>query len=99
MSYVVINELFVDTENTQAFETNFSESMIGTLGSVQGLTRARLLSPERPDRGYLSILEFTDRRAYDHYLDSAAFQEAHNWPNHAQFSSNELAEFVPVTEL
>ena len=73
MSYVVINELFVDTENTEIFETNFSASMIGTLGSVEGLTKARLLSPERSDRGYLSVLEFTDRRAYEHYLDSDAF--------------------------
>ena len=65
----------------------------------QRSTKARLLAPERAGRGYLSILEFTDRPAYEHYLDSDAFQEAHNWPDYAEFSGSQLAEFVPVTEL
>ena len=99
MSYVVINELFVDPESAQLFEKNFAASMMGTLGSVHGLASARLLAPERPDRGYLSILEFADRSDYERYLGSEEFRAAHNWPDHAPFQRSELAEFVQIADL
>lgn len=99
MTYVVINELFVDEGNEAVFEQNFAASMAGTLGQVDGLTTARLLAPQGPDRGYLSVLEFVDDDAYRRYLASDAFQAAHTWPDHAPFSRNQLAEFAAIFDM
>lgn len=94
MTYVVINELFVDADDVAVFETNFSASMQGTLNGVPGLEAARLLAPAGDDRGYLSVLEFVDRSAYEAYRASPAFEAAHRWPDHAPFKRNQLAEFT-----
>ena len=99
MTYIVINELFVEQADEDLFETNFKASMKGTLDGVPGLQGASLAAPRTPGRGYLSILEFVDRTAYIKYLDSSAFTAAHQWPDHAPFNENQLAEFSRVLEL
>ena len=91
--------MFVDAADVEVFEKNFAASMKGTLTGVAGLTKARLLAPRTDERGYLSILEFVDRQAYQDFLGSEAFAAAHNWPDHAPFHSNQLAEFEPLLEL
>jgi len=99
MSYIVINELFVDQSEVDTFEQNFSASMTGTLADVDGLLKARLLAPRSHDSGHLSVLEFVDQTAYERYLGSEAFAAAHSWPDHAPFRSNRLSEFVQILEL
>lgn len=99
MSYTVINELFVEPDDVEVFEKNFAASMTGTLKDVEGLLGARLLAPKSDDRGYLSILEFNDRSAYEGYIASRAFAAAHTWPDHAPFYSNRLAEFSSILDL
>ena len=99
LSYTVINELFVELVDAETFEKNFAASMTGTLKGVEGLLGARLLAPRSEDRGYLSVLEFADRSAYESYLSSPAFSEAHSWPDHAPFHSNRLSEFSSILDL
>ncbi|GAB2539856.1 antibiotic biosynthesis monooxygenase family protein [Nocardia heshunensis] len=96
--FVVINELFVAAENRAVFETNFAASMQGTMQEVDGLRGARLLQPTEPDRGYLSILEFSDERAYSAYLESDAFRAAHHWPDHAPIDGNRLSTYEVLTD-
>jgi heme oxygenase (mycobilin-producing) len=91
--FVVINELFVSPENRATFERNFPASMRGTLPGVPGLSAARLLRPDQPDRGYLSILEFVDDTAYAAYQASAAFGAAHTWPDHAPIDGSRLTTY------
>jgi hypothetical protein len=50
-------------ENHEVFERNFAAGMHATLPDVPGLLAARLLAPAQPDRGYLSLIEFTDETA------------------------------------
>ncbi len=99
MTYIVVNELFVEAKDADTFEANFGASMRGTLGEVPGLMTARLLAPQSDDRGYLSVLEFSDKGSYDSYLISPAFAAAHQWPAHAPFSRNELGEFTQLMQL
>jgi heme-degrading monooxygenase HmoA len=91
--FVVINELFVTRDNQDEFERNFPASMRGTLPGVPGLRGARLLRPNEPDRGYMSVLEFTDGAAYQAYRASDAFRAAHAWPDHAPIGSNRLTTY------
>ncbi|MFJ9370901.1 antibiotic biosynthesis monooxygenase family protein [Nocardia sp. NPDC101769] len=97
MMFVVINELFVANENRAVFERNFAASMRDTLQDVDGLRGARLLRPAELGRGYLSILEFTEERAYSAYLESDAFQAAHHWPDHAPIDGNRLTTYEVLT--
>ncbi|MEU6579293.1 antibiotic biosynthesis monooxygenase [Nocardia sp. NPDC046763] len=97
--FVVINELFVADENRAVFERNFAASMKGTLPEVYGLCGARLQRPTESDRGYLSILEFTDEQAYSAYLESNAFQAAHHWPDHAPIDGNRLSTYEVLTDI
>jgi heme-degrading monooxygenase HmoA len=99
MSFIVCNELFVDKPDAEVFERNFGASMRGTLAEVPGLVAARLLAPTAPDRGYLSMLEFTDRGAYARYLDSEWFSAAHHWPDHAPIAHNRLSAYETVLAL
>jgi heme-degrading monooxygenase HmoA len=97
--FTMVNELFVTPEDRPEFERNFPASMRGTLPGVPGLRGARLLHPSQRDRGYLSILEFSDEDAYNAYLASDAFQAAHAWPDHAPISSNRLTTCYTSTEI
>ena len=97
--FVVINELFVTPDNQAEFERNFPASMRGTLPGVPGLRDARLLRPNEPDRGYLSVLEFTDGAAYEAYRASDAFGAAHGWPDHAPINSNRLTTYDVHSEI
>jgi heme-degrading monooxygenase HmoA len=97
--FTVVNELFVTPENRPEFEQNFPASMRGTLPGVPGLCGARLLHPSQQDRGYLSILEFSDEDAYNTYLASDAFRAAHTWPDHAPINSNRLTTYRICTEI
>ena len=97
--FVVINELFVNPENRAIFERNFPASMRGTLQGVPGLHTARLLQPQEPGRGYLSVLEFADTAAYDAYRVSEAFRAAHTWPDHAPIDSNRLTTYHVNVEI
>jgi heme oxygenase (staphylobilin-producing) len=91
--FVVVNELFVSPENRAVFERNFPASMHGTLPGVPGLRAARLLRPDEPGRGYLSVLEFTDDAAYSAYRASDSFRAGHTWPDHAPIDSNRLTTY------
>jgi heme-degrading monooxygenase HmoA len=97
--FVVINELFVRPENRPLFERNFPASMRATLPGVPGLSSARLLRPEEADRGYLSILEFSDDAAYAGYLASDAFRAAHSWPDHAPIDGSRLTTYHVGAEI
>jgi len=97
--FVVVNELFISPENCAVFERNFPASMRGTLPGVPGLRTARLLRPEEPGRGYLSILEFADDAAYAAYRASDSFRAAHDWPDHAPIDSNRLTTYQVRTEI
>ena len=97
--FVVVNELFVTPQDQAMFERNFPASMRGTLSGVPGLRGARLLRPAQPDRGYLSVLEFTDDAAYAAYRASDAFRAAHTWPDHAPIDSNRLTTYHVHTEI
>ena len=99
MTFIVSNEVFPDGSDTDLFERNFGASMSGTLTSVPGLVSARLLAPSEQDRGYLSLLEFTDEEAYSQYLGSEAFAAAHNWPDHAPISRTRLTTYQTVVVL
>lgn len=97
--FVVVNELFVTSENRPAFERSFPASMRGTLPNVPGLRGARLLRPGQQDRGYLSILEFADEDAYAAYLASDAFHAAHAWPDHAPIDGSRLTTYRVCAEI
>lgn len=95
--FTVVNELFVDPKNRSTFEQNFGAGMHGTLGQVPGLIFGRLLRPVELDRGYCSVLEFTDEQAYVDYLQSDAFRAAHTWPDHAPIDDSRLSSYQVVT--
>ncbi|MRH86792.1 antibiotic biosynthesis monooxygenase [Nocardia sp. SYP-A9097] len=97
--FVVSNELFVATENREVFERNFAASMHGTLTGIPGLIAARLMRPRETDRGYLSVLEFTDETAYSAFRASEAFAAAHNWPDHAPIDHARLTTYEVHTEI
>ena len=99
MTFTVCNELFVNESDVEVFERNFGASMQGTLPKVDGLITARLLAPTEPDRGYLSVLEFTDEQAYTRYLNSEWFVAAHKWPDHAPIDHNKLTTYKTLLAL
>jgi heme-degrading monooxygenase HmoA len=98
--FVVINDLYVTPENHEVFERNFAAGMHATLPDVPGLLAARLLAPAQPDRGYLSLIEFTDEAAYSAYLESDNFRAAHQDPKrHAPIDGSRLTTYQVRTEV
>lgn len=97
--FIVSNELFVSVESREDFERHFAASMHGTLTDVPGLLTARLMRPLETERGYLSVLEFTDEAAYSAFRGSEAFAAAHNWPDHAPIDHARLTTYEVHTEI
>lgn len=97
--FVVTNELVVDEQYREQFESTFPESMYATLPGVPGLLRASLLAPTEPGRGHLATLEFEDEDAYRAYIHSDAFRAAHPWPGRVPLVSNTLTTYTVHTDM
>lgn len=97
--FVVTNELVVDEEYRERFESTFPSSMRATLPGVPGLVRANLLAPTEPGRGHLAIMAFTGEQAYRDYLHSDAFHAAHSWPDPVPLISNTLTTYTVHTDM
>jgi heme oxygenase (staphylobilin-producing) len=97
--FVVTNELVVDEEHREQFESIFPESMRATLPGVPGLLRASLLAPTESGQGHLAILEFSSQEAFQAYLHSEAFRAAHPWSGRVPLASNTLTTYTVHTDL
>lgn len=97
--FVVANELVVDEEYREQFETTFAQSMRETLIGVPGLLRTSLLAPTDLGEGHLSTLEFESEEAYRAYLGSDAFRAAHPWPGRVPLVSSALRTYTIHTDI
>lgn len=66
------------TENAEAFEKAFAESMRTTLKGVPGLNRATLLRPEADGLPYVSTMEFDSKEDFLAWLKSDSFRASHS---------------------
>jgi len=101
MSYTSVTEFTVAESDREAFERGFAASMKATLVGVPGLRRAELLRPSAhdADRGYLAVMEFEDEAAYNTYLASASFHDAHKNPRESVAGGRTSANFETVLDL
>jgi len=99
--FVAVSEFTVSPENHAAFEEHFGGSMKNTLVGVPGLVRSVLLrgTGRTPDRGYMALMEFEDKAAYDAYVSSEAFRASHAGPRQSIASGFSAGEFESVLEL
>ncbi len=66
------------TENAEAFEKAFAESMRTTLKGVPGLNRATLLRPEADGLPHVSTMEFDSKEDFLAWLKSDSFRASHS---------------------
>lgn len=97
--FVVANELVVNEDHREQFETTFAQSIRETLIGVPGLLRTSLLAPTESGQGHLSTLEFESEEAYRAYLGSDAFRAAHPWPGRVPLVSSTLRTYTVHTDL
>lgn len=76
--FIVSNRIDVTTDQAEAFESVFIDSMRSTLEGVGGLHKVTLQRPGRPDLPYLSTMEFDSEDDFKAWLRSDSFKKAHS---------------------
>lgn len=76
--FIVSNRIDVTTEQAEAFERVFLDSMRTTLKGVDGLNRVTLQRPERTGLPYISTMEFDSADGFKAWMRSDSFRKAHS---------------------